>query len=1118
MEVLQNINRMDRHIEEIQNLKNIINNKLSKNLNDDVDGYMKLLVDLYFKSQKSKGKYLGSKKGKANKKNSSVSSKSGKKINIGKAMEKMQHYENNDQNKNNNNDNYNNDNNDNNDNNNNNNNNNNDNNNYNNNNNNNNDNNNYNNNSKQSFSQKNSSENYDDGSGSDDEEKKNNNSNGENENNTQKKKKKKKKGNKNKQKKNKNSDKSETNDEEEVSIEMEEKDSMIEEQAGKQENEILDDQQYEKLDEQENEKLDYQEYEKLDDQKYEKLDDQQYEKLDDQQYEKLDDQQYEKLDDQQYEKLDEQKNEILNEQSINKNENERNTSNYVNTEKVIDQEKFLPEEKAKNSETGSIVQEQNNDDALDERKEKNMKSAIRFMKESNYEDPHLNACLSDSNIDGMNINQNEDELKVKDILSNPFTTSSYNEEIEKISNIEMHSNKIENISNCIQKKKTQINLNNVLKELKFKSANNIRYPRDNNSDDITERYINDGSDDLDTYKKNSSINDEETDHYTSFVKHYVTKVGIYNNMEKNKINFNVPSQSFGINHLYNMNKGSYDNNSFQYNKSYSSTTNEEQEKEKSQYEVNKCMNYPNINCSNINLSYSNMIRNYNESINDQNINCINPNINCTNLKIDCLSESFSKIKKMNLYNSAYYPHCTYSNPLKSIKKYSCTNTKDYINEYNCAKNAKSMLPDLSCFNGVEIMKKHINIDNLKKHVNLENVKKNMNLKNVKKHINLENIKNKINFENVKQRVNIKNVTDHINIESISKNVECFDNNYYDIFEEAYKNYINKYVNNVKKTIKEKKEYYTKNVNCNYDLINKNLLKVAENNINNLNNMYLKNKSKLQVLNTKKYIAFNHNKYVRFLNSCYEKRINSVKKRIELNKKFLNNYFHACYFECSENTMLSNDISRVSSCPDYQNSNEQYHNKQSSRTNSINSKANINNNSFSHELLNKQTNKTPSNDSQKINNNLSSFNSNKQFNSNSEIDISCFNNGVKTFKYMKGVFEDSGGVENEIIYDEEKNMYFDLNDNAYINVRGNLYFNTKDKLFYDIEYIKDISYDNVKNNIFQFGNYLITEKYAPCKIIMKMCSHINQFMYNLLGVAKYDIYYKHKDNLVEIIIK
>lgn len=34
----------------------------------------------------------------------------------------------------------------------------------------------------------------------------------------------------------------------------------------------------------------------------------------------------------------------------------------------------------------------------------------------------------------------------------------------------------------------------------------------------------------------------------------------------------------------------------------------------------------------------------------------------------------------------------------------------------------------------------------------------------------------------------------------------------------------------------------------------------------------------------------------------------------------------------------------------------------------------------------------------------------------------------------------------------------------------------------------------------------------------MCAHINQFMYNLLGVAKYDIYYKHKDNLVEIIIK
>ncbi|EWC89025.1 hypothetical protein PFNF54_02295 [Plasmodium falciparum NF54] len=1022
MEVLQNMNRMDRRIEEIQNLKNIINNKLNKNVNDDVDGYMRQLVDLYLKSQKSKSKNLGSKKGKSNSKIRSVSRKSERKINVGKGIEKMQHYENNDQNNinnknndNNDNNNYDNNNNNNNDNNNNNNNNDNNNNNNNDNNNNNNNdnnnNNNYDNNSKQSFSQKNSSENYDNGSGSDDEEKKNNNYNEENENNTQKKKKKKKKGNKkNKNKnKNKNSDKSETNDEEEVT-------------------------------------------------------------------------------------------------------DEPNTSNYVNTENVIDQGK------GNNSECGNIVEEQNNGDSLDERKEKNMKSAIRFMKESNYEDPHLNACLSDSNIDGVNINQNEEELKVKDILSNPFTTSSYNEENEKVSNMEMHSNNIENISNCIQKKKTQINLNNVLKELKFKSANNIKYGRDNNFDDITEKYINDGSDDLETYKKNSSINDEEPYHYTNFVKHYVTKVGIYNNMEKNKLNFNVPSQSYGINHLYNMNKNSYDTNSFQYNKSYSSTTNEEQEKDKREYGFNNCMNYTNINCSNINQSYSNMIRNYNTMVNDHNINCTKTNINCTNPKLDCLSKSFSKIRKINLCNSAYYPHCTYSNPLKSIKKYSCTNTKNYINEYNCTKNATSMLPDFSCMNGVEIMKKHINIDNIKKHVNLENVKKNMDLKNVKKLINLENIKNKINFENVKERVNIKNVTDHINIESISKNVECFDNNYYDIFEEAYKNYINKYVNNVKNTIKEKKEYYKKNVNCNYELINKNLLKVAANNINNLNNMYLKNKSKLQGLNTKKYIAFNHNKYVRFLNSCYEKKMNSVKKKIELNKKFLNNYFHACYFECSDNPMLSNDISRVSSCPEYQNSNEQYHQKQSSMTNSINSKSNIYNNSSSHKLLNTEKKKNTSNDSEQINNNLSFPNSNKEFNSNSEIDISCFNNGVKTFKYMKGIFEDSGGAENEIIYDQEKNMYFDLNDNAYINVKGNLYFNTKDKLFYDIEYIKDISYDNVKNNLFHFGNYLITEKYAPCKIIMKMCAHINQFMYNLLGVAKYDIYYKHKDNLVEIIIK
>ncbi|SPJ09948.1 conserved Plasmodium protein, unknown function [Plasmodium sp. DRC-Itaito] len=1082
MEVLQGMNRMDRRIGEIQKLKNIINNKLNKNLNDDVDSYMRQLVDLYFKSQKSKGKHLGSKKGKGNSKIRSVSSKSGKKINIGKGIEKMQHYENNDHNNyndnnnndnnNNNNDNY-----------------------YNNNNNNN--NNYYHNNSKQSFSQKNSSENYDNGSGSDGEEKKKNYSNGEYENNTHKKKKKKKKGNKKNKNKNKNSDKSETNDEEDVSVKMEEKENMIKEQTSKQENEKLFEQENEKLFEQENEKLFEQENDILVEQENDILVEQENDKL---------------VEQENY-KLVEQENYKLVEQENYKNKDEPNTSNYVNMEKVIDKEKSPPEEKAKNSETESNIEEQNNADSLDERKEKNMKSAIRFMKESNYEDPHLNACLSDSNIDGMNINQNEDELKVKDILSNPFTTSSYNEENEKMSNIEIHSNKINNISNCIQKKKTQINLNNVLKELKFKSANNIRYPRDNNSDNITEKYINDGSDDLETYKKNSSINDDEPDHYTSFVKHYVTKVAIYNNMEKNKFNLNTSSQSFGINHIYNMNKNSYNNNnnSFQYNKSYSSTTNEEQEKEKREYAFNKYMNYPNINCSNINQSYSNMIRNYNERVNDQNINCTNP-------KIDCLSQSFSKIKKMNLCNSAYYPPCTYGNTLKSIKKYSCTNTKDYINEYNCAKNPTSIIPDISCFNGIDIMKNHINIDNIKKHVNLENVKKNIDLKNVKKLLNLENITNKINFENVKERVNIKNVTDHINIESISKNVECFDNNYYDIFEEAYQNYINKYVNNVKKTIKEKKEYYTKSVDCNYDLINKNLLKVAANNINNLNNIYLKNKSKLQVLNTKKYIAFNHNRYLRFLNSCYEKRINSVKKRIELNKKFLNNYFHACYFECSENTMLSNDLlSRESSSPDYLNSNEQYHQKQSSMTNSINSKSNINHNSGSHELFNR-TKKNDPKDSQQINKNLSSFNSNKEFNSNSEIDISCFNNSEKTFKYMKGIFEDSGGAENDIIYDEEKNMYFDLNDNAYINVKGNLYFNTKDKLFYDIEYIKDISYDHVKNNLFQFGNYLITEKYAPCKIIMKMCSHINQFMYNLLGVSKYDIYYKHKDNLVEIIIK
>ncbi|VWU48306.1 conserved protein, unknown function [Hepatocystis sp. ex Piliocolobus tephrosceles] len=149
---------------------------------------------------------------------------------------------------------------------------------------------------------------------------------------------------------------------------------------------------------------------------------------------------------------------------------------------------------------------------------------------------------------------------------------------------------------------------------------------------------------------------------------------------------------------------------------------------------------------------------------------------------------------------------------------------------------------------------------------------------------------------------------------------------------------------------------------------------------------------------------------------------------------------------------------------------------------------------------------------------SSVSSIKPCDCNSIVDVNCFKQDEGNYKIMEAILYDQNNATCKIIYDKENNRFFDLNNQIYTHVKNNIYLNNSDNLFYEIDFANNVLVDNVKNELFKWGNFFIKEKYAPCKIIMKMCLGFNKFMYDLLKVDKYKTYYINKENIVEIIIK
>ncbi|GAB65165.1 hypothetical protein PCYB_051830 [Plasmodium cynomolgi strain B] len=773
-----------------------------------------------------------------------------------------------------------------------------------------------------------------------------------------------------------------------------------------------------------------------------------------------------------------------------------------------------PQEKTENTDEDNDLINMMNDNA----------SSIR---EYSFEDSHIKACLLDNNSGVHRLSVEEAQKIGKKIVSNPYTASSCEGETDE------QRYKTEAINKCIQRQQTKIKLNNVLTELKFKSAHHVDYPQGKHTDEhsLSGRDMDDPLQGMETHNKNSHSNNQQQgsyknpydQNYTDFVKHYVTHVGnFYRDVAKPHVEkiMNVQSQSFGLRHMYRSGAdSSYAYGSSEFNRSLSTSMQDGDTKR----EDDDC-NFTNY----LTCSGEKEINKYFE----QNMNC--------------MANPLAEMKKYMPTHLGYYDKFNYSKALDSIRNYDCTNAKEYLENYDCVQNARTLVEENSCGGGVARVAKHVNFENVKRHVNFENVKRHVNLENVKKHVNFENVKKHVNLAGVAKRINIKSLTEHINVEQLKQrldaegllNAQCFDENY-NMLGEAYKNYVNKYIEEVKKSLHEQKELYTNSANCNAQLMNNNFVQLAAKNIRNLGNVYSKSKKKFHWNNHKKYIVFNHRKYVNMLDACYKKRVQSVKKKIQVNQEFFNNYFRACTIDCNSNRYMgSNDLSRsAASLFDYGNIEV----NSLEQTNSLNL--------ADMRLPSLFKNSGSASNLQRANSNadsemVGSAHGNSKEGANrcngdtggdegedaygdtyddadvddEEVNIPCFSQKENRLKHLKGVLPDSGGIESDIIYDQQKNIFFDFNDNAYVHVKGNLYFNVKDKLFYEIEYTDDFSYENMKKGLLQLGHFLVTEKYAPCKLIMRLCTRFNTFMYNFLGVRKYNVFHADGENLVEIIIK
>ncbi|CAA9990207.1 conserved Plasmodium protein, unknown function [Plasmodium knowlesi strain H] len=792
------------------------------------------------------------------------------------------------------------------------------------------------------------------------------------------------------------------------------------------------------------------------------------------------------------------------------------------------------------------------------------------IREYSFEDTHIKACLLENNTGVQRLSPEEARKIGKNTVSNPFTASScagetdeqyvrveslgdsavgvinldecdtMQREEENFASSQFKRYKTEAINKCIQRQQTKIKLNNVLDELMVKNPHHVEYPQGENSEENI-LYEGDKNNGLERENENSHPHNQQHENYSKnydqkysdFIKHYVTNVGnFYRDVAKPQVEkmMNAQSQSFGLRHLYkSAGDSSYGYGSSELNRSLSTCMEDGDTKR----EMDDCNLTNYLTCSG-----------------DKEINrYFEENMNC-------MATPLAEMKKYMPNHLGYYENFNYSKALESLGNYSCTNAKEYLSNYDCVNSARAFVEENSCGTrlarlteqvNLENVRKQVNLENVRKHVNMENVRKHVNMENVRKHINMENVRKHVNLPSMVKRINIRSVAERINVEQLKQrldaegllNAQFFDGNY-NILGDAYRNYVNKYIEEMKKSLHQQKEHYTQNANCNAHFMNNGFVKLAASNLRNLGQAYFKNRKEFNWNNHKKYIAFHHRKYVGLLDECYKRRVQSVKKKIKVNKEFFDNYFRACTIDCNSNSYMgSNDLSRSAiSLFDYGNIEV----NSLEQTNSLNigdmhlpslfkgsgSSSNLNmvNSSSDSEMVESVYGKSEEGANSRCNRDMATEEGEDAYGDTYEnvdvddeqVNIPCFPQKENRLKHLKSVMADSGGIESDIIYDQKKNIFFDMNDNAYVHVKGNLYFNAKDKLFYEIDYVDDFSYENLRKGFLQMGHFLVTEKYAPCKLIMRLCTQFNSFMYNLLGLRKYNVFYADQENLVEIIIK
>ncbi|CAD2088929.1 conserved Plasmodium protein, unknown function [Plasmodium vinckei brucechwatti] len=488
------------------------------------------------------------------------------------------------------------------------------------------------------------------------------------------------------------------------------------------------------------------------------------------------------------------------------------------------------------------------------------------IKEYSYEDSRIEACIYENiKTENEQINNDKFNENKKDYYGNPFTASS----CEDAMKMSMPNGSFVNSNEINKEDKNKTN--KVVKKLKFQDEQNDE--------------------------------DNSPPQYSSFIKHYVTNVGDNNKyiLKNNIPNFPIESQSFEFN------KSSNEMSSVDYN----SLSSIEHKK--------KCCNLPN---------FCNFGGNTNE---DKNNNDSKESFE------KCESNEFKTTKSHASIHPGYYDNFNYKNIFSSLKKYDCTNPTNYLQNYNCMKNTQEFIKNHSIEEGIEFIKNNVDFEKIKTNVDVEKIARNLTMNSLRQNLSVHLIKNKIDIEKISKQLNVRQIMSkiyiknpkynidfqtikkYIDINQITQNADSFDGSYE--LEDLFTNYIQTYVDNIKHTIDMqamKNNSYGIFQSCNAQLLNTNYVKAATKSIQTINSMYSKSKSNLSLDDHKKYIAFNQSKSVSLIKSYYTKKATSVKKKIEVNKKFLNNYFNACMIDCSNDSeMLGSNELAQNSLADYQ---------------------------------------------------------------------------------------------------------------------------------------------------------------------------------------------------------